>query len=189
MVITSNYCVIKEGDSYTRRVIEYVISDVYSPRYQPKYTFGHTFFDDWNEEQWYGFDNTMILAVQFYLKNGVIEQINGRKYYQLQNQTTDQFMGFAESFETRKKYDKKELLEDFMKRNPTHIKVESNTFTRWLKLHADYKIWRTLETHSGGINYIQFYEYSESVEETKEEATVETTVEATVKVKEQAAVA
>lgn len=178
VAITSNYGIIKPGESYTRRVIEFVIDNNFNPEYSPSKAFGHEFFKDWNEEQWHGFDNAMILAVQFYLKNGVVEQINGRKYYQLQNQTTKEFMTFACSLELKKRYDKKELLEDFMKQNPFQSEIESNTFTRWLKLYTQHKDWKTSETHSGNVNYIQFYVKKDEVEGTTGEATVEAAITA-----------
>ncbi len=118
----------------------------------------------------------MILAVQFYLKNGVIEQTNNRKYYQLQNQTTKEFMTFVCSLEMKKRYDKKELLEKFMNQNPRHIAIESNTFTRWLKLYAQYKNWKTSETHSGSVSYIQFSAENEVEEGTIGEATDEAVI-------------
>lgn len=173
VVITSNYCIIKPGGSYARRVIEFVIDNIFNPDYSPANAYGHEFFKDWNEEQWHGFDNTMILAVQFYLKNGVIEQTNGRKYYQLQNQTSEEFMTFANTLELKKRYDKSELLQDFMKHNPNHLEIESNSFTRWLKLYAQFKNWKNSETHSGNVNFIQFYVKKDEVEGTTEDATVE----------------
>ena len=182
LLITSNYCVVKEGDSYTRRVIEFVLDNTFNLKKTPRKTYGHEFFTDWDADQWHGFDNTMILAIQFYLKNGVVEQANGRKHYQLQNLTSDEFITFAGSFEMRKRYDKKELLENFLNQNPKHLKVENNTFTRWMKLYAQYKNWNTTESHSGNINYIQFYQEEEAVEGTTGEATEELKVEATEQV-------
>lgn len=176
VVITSNFCIIKQGDSYTRRVIELIIDNYFNLEITPTIEYGHVFFDEWNEIQWHSFDNTMILAVQFYLKNGVIEQINGRKYYQLQNQTTKEFITYAGSLQMKNRYDKKVLLEEFMQQNPRQIEMEGYTFTKWLKLYAQNKGWETSETHSGNVNYIQFYVKKEEVEGTTGEDTVEAVI-------------
>jgi hypothetical protein len=170
LIITSNYCVIKEGDSYTRRVIEFVLDNTFNLECTPVKAYGHVFFTDWDAVQWHEFDNTMILAIKFYLNNGVIEQEDGRKYYQLQNQTSDEFMTFAGSFQTQVSYEKRTKLQEFLENNPRHVRIESNTFTKWMKLYAQYKNWKTKESHSGDINYIQFFED----EEPEEEATDQT---------------
>jgi hypothetical protein len=167
LIITSNYCVSRDGDSYTRRIIEFVLDNTFNPEYTPINVYEHVFFVDWDVEQWHQFDNTMILAIQFYLKNGVIEQTDGRKYYQLQNLTTEEFMEFTKSFETLVKYDKKAKLQEFMEKHPKHPKIEGSTFTRWMKLYALYKDWAVKETHSGDINHIQFYIGEEPGDEVK----------------------
>jgi hypothetical protein len=168
VIITSNHCVIKEGNSYTRRVIEFVLDNIFNLEYTPSKVYNQVFFTDWNAKQWHEFDNTMILAIQTYLKNGVIEQTNGRKYYQLQNQTTEEFMEFAKSFELLVKYDKKAKLQEFHEKYPRHPRIESSSFTRWMKLYAQFKAWSVKETHSGDINQIQFYTGVEPKEASKE---------------------
>jgi hypothetical protein len=168
LIITSNYCIIKEGDSYARRTIEFVIDNVFNLDDTPVKAYGHVFFIDWNAEQWHEFDNTMILAIQTYLINGVTAQVDGRKYYQLQNETTEEFMEFAKTFELLTKYDKKAKLKEFHEKYPKHRRIESSSFTRWMKLYAQYKDWSVKETHSGDINQIQFYTGDDPQEEVKE---------------------
>jgi hypothetical protein len=109
----------------------------------------------------------MILAIQTYLKNGVIEQKDGRKYYQLQNLTTEEFMEFAKTFELLTKYEKRAKLQEFHEKYPKHPRIESSSFTRWMKLYAQYKNWSVKETHSGDINQIQFYTGEEPEEANK----------------------
>jgi hypothetical protein len=167
LIITSNYCIIKDGISHARRTIEFVIDNLFDLEYTPSKAYGHVFFTGWTTDQWHEFDNTMILAIQVYLKNGVIEQTDGRKYYQLQNQTTEEFMEFAKTLELLTKYDKKAKLQEFHEKYTKHPRIESSSFTRWFKLYAQYKNWSVKETHSGDINHIQFYTGDEPKDEVK----------------------
>ena len=77
-------------------------------------------------------------------------------------------MEYAKSLEILVKYDKKVKLQEFHEKYPKHPRIESSSFTRWMKLYAQYKNWQTKESHSGDINYILFYDG----EEPEEEATV-----------------
>lgn len=142
MAITSNKPIRVEGASDKRRIIEFELANFFSADYTPQEHFGHSFFSDWQSEEWNHFDNIMLACVQLYLKCGIVKTeavtLNERK---LQNETSIEFLEFMQDLnvEFDKWYDKAELLKSFLEDNPEQEKyVNKRRFTEWLCKYGKY---------------------------------------------------
>lgn len=146
IMISTNYTIKGTGSSYRDRMFEIEFADYYSDSRKPIDEFHHRFFDDWDEEEWMRFDNFMLECLQLYLDKGLIksQEINLSKR-KLIDATSVDFVEFAESsIEINKEYDLNTLFEGFKK----HIgfefdtwdkcSIKQNTFTKWLKVYAEF---------------------------------------------------
>jgi hypothetical protein len=73
LIITTNYMVGGVGGSFERRKFEVELSAFFNSNNTPLDVFGHLLFDDWDSLEWSRFDNFMINCIQYYLKNGLVE--------------------------------------------------------------------------------------------------------------------
>ena len=157
IILTSNYIVQGEGLSHSDRRIEFFVSDNFDPENTPLVHFGKRFFDEWTDEEYNQFYNTMVMAIQYYLENGIKEPILGRYYYILKNSAPYQFIDKCDAYLLpNERYDKAVLFEEFKKDIAEFETKVQNTFTSLLKRYADYQGWSVTESHSGGKNYITF---------------------------------
>ena len=72
ILITTNYVIKGTGGSHDARKFELELSSFFNANYSPKDYFGHTFFDDWDENEWARFDCYMIECLKKYLANGLM---------------------------------------------------------------------------------------------------------------------
>lgn len=157
IILTSNYIVQGGGTSYSHRQIEFFISVNFDAEHTPLDHFERRFFDQWDDTEYNQFFNTMIMAVQHYLKHGIVEPQLGRYYYILKNSAPEGFIDQCEFYFTvNDKYNKAELLVEFKKNNDKLETMTQYTFTGLLKQYADYKGWNVEEPHSGHDNFIIF---------------------------------
>jgi len=140
IVITSNFSIQGEGDSFKRRKEEYEISKYYSSEYSPVTEFGKNFFSDWNEFDWLLFDNLMVECIQTYFEYGLLQapKINIEKRKIIES-TNIHFFKFAEeNILIGTSYNKDGLYDEFY--NDFGSKdLSKNKFTLWLKKFAEYK--------------------------------------------------
>ena len=157
-VITSNHSLRGEGDSFNARQVTYVISNVFSGEFGPKDLIG-TLFENWSDEEWNRFFNTVAMCVQIYLKHGIIPQQMPVSWFILKSKSPE---GLIELFDaelvTARRYDKAALLADYREKLHALKLVEQHSFTTLLKKYAEYRGWEVSETHSGTVNYITFSE-------------------------------
>lgn len=73
-IITTNFLLrYDENDTSTnRRFIEYKIKPYYGIENTPKKEFGHTFFEDWDSDEWNRFYSFVFRCVKHYLTHGII---------------------------------------------------------------------------------------------------------------------
>ena len=70
-IITTNQVVKGFSGSFRRRQLNVDIYQHFNHSYTPEIEFGHTFFNDWNKDEWQKFDNFMLLCVHYYIFNGI----------------------------------------------------------------------------------------------------------------------
>jgi hypothetical protein len=153
LLITSNY-VVKGGggNAEKRRKVEYEVSTYFKNVLTPYEEFGHRLFDDWDEIEWVKFDNFMVKALQFYLKNGVIEppSIN-IDYNRLKLETSVDFIELMDNIIINHKLylkhgandvlliDKSKLFESFLNSKPNTAKrITPIIFKKWIDRYCNY---------------------------------------------------
>ncbi|MBN2596909.1 MAG: ATP-binding protein, partial [Marinifilaceae bacterium] len=102
VIISTNYAISGDSDSYRRRKFEFEVSATYNADYTPNERFGHMLFDDWSTTQWNYFYNTLLSCVKLYLSKGLLksEPIN-IQFTKIVNDTSEDFVEYAEeNFET-----------------------------------------------------------------------------------------
>ena len=157
IIFTSNYIVKGEGYSHEDRRIEFFISDFFIDKDGPKEHFGKRLFQDWNDDEYNQFHNTMVMAIQYYLKHGLVEPKLGRSYYLLKNSSPAGFIDKCKAYLLPgEKYVKSELFEEFKKDLPRLEYMSQYTFTSLLKKYADFEGWNVDEPHSNEVYYIMF---------------------------------
>ncbi|WP_034885971.1 primase-helicase family protein [Gillisia sp. JM1] len=142
--ITTNHMIRRpEGNSSSRRLSEYEVSDYYGAQRNPQDEFGHSLFYDWDEVQWELFDDFMIDCVQLFLQNGLISppKINIEKRKLLLEVGTELKEFLDEKMaQGQKKFHKKDTYDEFRKGGFISGKYlpMRNAFTRKVKKYMEY---------------------------------------------------
>lgn len=164
-LVSTNYVIKGRGASFEGRKIEFEFSDYYNLNHKPEHEFGHQFFHEWDEVEWNKLDNLMVHCVQYYLKNGLIDykKINVEKK-RLIIETAEEFASFCEDYLDsningciEKEFNKKGLFNTFLDNFPDfENKLWQRTFTKWLRIYADYKKLDSIEENRNSNCYIKF---------------------------------
>lgn len=142
--MTTNHMVRRpEGNSSSRRLHEYEVSDYYGAERNPKDEFGHSLFYDWDQLQWQLFDDFMIDCIQFYLQQGLIAppKINIEKRKLLLEVGVEIKEFLEEKIEQgQTKFHKKDTFDEFRKGGYLESRYvpQRNNFTRKIKKYMDY---------------------------------------------------
>lgn len=168
-ILSSNKTIKMDGASSRDRSIEFELAEHYNDKFQPRDEFGHWFFTDWSQDEWYKFDNFMMYCINYYLQKGLIQpkEINLRKR-KLIDQTCAEFIEFinAKEITANNKYSRDEWHNDFLASYPDlkedKFKKQMKTFTTYLKIYAaNNDKFDKLETgkhltRSNNINHVMF---------------------------------
>ncbi len=153
VLITSNY-VVKGGggNAERRRKVEYEVSTYFKNILTPLEEFGHRFFDDWDKEEWIKFDNFMVKAVQYFLKNGLIKpkSIN-IDFNRLKIETSPDFIEFMDNLISEPScfqkhsspdiltIDKNKLFQNFLDTKPNiQERISPITIKKWIDKYCEY---------------------------------------------------
>jgi hypothetical protein len=166
-LISSNTALNNSGSSDKRR--QYVVE--FSNHYSKKIITGneepiveehkgHFFSDSWSKNEWNLFYNWMLVAVSFYLKNGLADQplINLSKNRLLQTTEPD-FVAWVDdqSFITEKFYPTKIMYADYVSAyNLDSSKFPQKRFSKWIKQYASSVNWVYDSTRSNGTDSFIF---------------------------------
>jgi hypothetical protein len=99
IIITTNFTIEGDSDSFEDRQFNIIFSDYYTPHNKPEHKFGMLFWSDWDFEQWNLFYNLMAECVQLWLKYGKVEppsdRLTSRKLRQVMG---EEFLSWAELY-------------------------------------------------------------------------------------------
>lgn len=140
-IMLSNDRIKMDGGSFKRRLFKIELSDYFHHGYSPFDEFKHTFFSDWDKEQWIAFDVFMLNCSLEYFKNDCkLETIENKSSAEIQIEydTDPEFVLMANELKPNKEYDKKDFHKEFIA-NTNKIKITSNRLSRWMKRFAEYK--------------------------------------------------
>ena len=139
-MLSTNYVIDGQGDSFEDRTFQVEFADYYGPDYAPKDEFGRRFFDQWDREEWARFDNLMIECTRHYLQHGLVDydrvNVNQKR---LKQQTSPRFAEWILDFiELGTEYRKANVRESFRDSRPPNCEdVRDSTFGQWMKTFAD----------------------------------------------------
>lgn len=163
--LTTNYAINGDSSSHERRKIEFEVSSTYSATNTPRDKFGRNFFDEWDDNDWLMFYNTMFYFLSFYLTNGLVrsEPIN-IKTTKFVNVTNEEFAEFAaHQLRLDHRFDKKDLFGAFVFEYPEYRnKLTQREFTTWLREWAKFRDCDIAEPRSDSTRYVIFSEKSTS---------------------------
>jgi len=160
IIITTNYTVGGEGQSYKGRKIEFELSNYFNAAWGPAEKYGRLFFEDWGEQDWQQFYLFMMTCIQIYLQNGIIESLGVNiDLKRLLQEAGEDFIFFMnKNISLNQKYDKKEIFEMYVSKFPGQAGLTQRTFTSWIKLYATFHIYTITESHSNNIEYFMLSE-------------------------------
>lgn len=173
-VISTNYSIKGTGDSFYRRREEYEFAKYYSKGHRPVDEFGRNLFFDWNEEDWNLFDNYMILAIQTFLKHGLISSpSNNLEHKRFVDSVPDTFYDFiiTQNFIINLEYSYNTLFEQFKATDDSNMK--KNSFWKYLQIYAQYKGLNLTFRRSNGDKMVAFRPSEEPVIAEQEQSAVE----------------
>lgn len=152
VLISTNYTIQGQGESFEARLFELELSDYYNVRHTPKDDFDKLFFTEWNYEDWSAFDNFMLGCLEFYLKTGLIkaEEINLNKRKLIEG-TSWEFVQFMEAkkIETCGERNKDDFYNEF-EFQYDGLGIKKNKFTKWLRHYGEYLGVEYSERNSNG---------------------------------------
>jgi hypothetical protein len=170
LLVTSNY-VVKGGggNAEKRRKVEYEVSTYFKNILTPLEEFGHRLFDDWDKKEWLKFDSFMIKALQFYLKNGLIEpQSINIDFNRLKIETSVDFIDFMDNLicnsERYQKpsspdilvIDKNKLFDEFLKTKPNNAeRISLIILKKWIDRYCDYYQIKSNHYKSNGNVFVE----------------------------------
>ncbi len=160
IAITTNTAVGGSGNSFNRRQNIVELPDYFDGSRTVDQEFGHTFFDEWDEEEWNRFDNFMISCMQFYLQNGLSDFKKNYEKKKLITETSPESVEFFENeIQFDREYNKKVLYLKFLRLySLSEFDFKQVRFTKHMKkcgdAHPEVSIVQT--GHSGSYLYIEF---------------------------------
>jgi len=75
IVVSTNFNLKGNGGSFKRRIYTVELNQHYNDNYRPINDFEKRFFDEWDEKDWNQFFSFYFSCLQFYLKNGLTEEV------------------------------------------------------------------------------------------------------------------
>ncbi len=151
ILITTNYAMKGFDPSTLDREFVFEFSDHYNEQHKPIHEFKKNFFGPWNKEEWNSFDNFMIGCLRDFLEKGLVEYERINLFDKiLIESTSEDFVEFAEDLELDKKYDNKELFNEFTDTYTAYkTGFHQKTLTSWVKTFASIKGYKYLPKKSG----------------------------------------
>ncbi len=138
-LISTNYVIEGGGASFDDRAFEVEFSDHYGSEHCPQDDFGHRLLEEWDEQEWARFDNTMVACIQEYLQDGLVEyERQNVEYRRLKQNTCASFaMWAADSVEQGVEYAKDALYESFRDENAPDLNgLKRSQFWKWMGYYA-----------------------------------------------------
>jgi len=138
-LISTNYVIEGGGASFDDRTFEVEFADHYGVDHRPLDEFGHRLFEDWDEQGWARFDNTMVTCIQEYLRDGLVEyERENADYRRLKQNTCASFASWAlDAIVEDEALEKNGLYQSFRnKHEPDFEGLRKSTFGKWLAHYA-----------------------------------------------------
>ena len=144
VLISTNYAVGGDGNSFERRKWDIEFSQHYNKNRTPVDDFGRLLFDEWDEEEWTKFYNFMIDCLQYYLKFGLIKtdfkNVKERNFIKVTSFEFNEWIKSMSFNNDGSKYYKRDLFNAFISDYEDAKKfVTQKRFSMWLDKYFNYK--------------------------------------------------
>lgn len=160
ILISTNYTINSDGDSFKARMFEVELSGYFSANHTPIDEFGCMFFDDWDENEWARFDQYMINCLHFYLENGLVSydhiNLETRKFINLTSQEFYDFTNGTDKVPLNEDFNRNLVKDDFTKNYQDYLKhswFNERLFNKWIKHYASFIKANYKEVPKNGIRY------------------------------------
>ena len=152
VLITTNYAIAGDGNSFDRRKWEIEFSQYYKKTYTPQDEFGRLLFDDWDGPQWNNFYSYMIKSLQLFISKGLVKsEFNNLHIRQFIASTNFDFWDFIKEDRVAKneRINKQDKYHEFIEQYPDFkAKLKQRTFTSWIYKYANFIGAEISEGHS-----------------------------------------
>lgn len=159
VLITTNYAIAGDGNSFDRRKWEVEFAQHYRKTYTPQDEFGRLLFEEWDSLEWNNFYSYMIESLQLFIKNGLIKsEFNNLHIRQFIASTNFDFWDFVKEnkIPQNQRIDKSQKYEEFINDYPDFkAKLKQRTFSGWINKYGNFINAETIEGHSLNIRWIE----------------------------------
>jgi hypothetical protein len=143
IIITTNYTLGGVGGSFERRKWELEFSSYFSSKHTPLNEFGKMLFDEWCNDEWLKFYNYMLICLQMYLINGLVEHdyknLEVRKFIKETSYEFYEWINEEENITFNERMPKVGLYNSFIEEFPDLKKWLSNKkFAQWIESYAKF---------------------------------------------------
>jgi hypothetical protein len=167
ILITTNYAISGDGNSFDRRKWEIEFAQHYTKQRTPVDDFGRLLFDEWDEKEFNSFYSYMISCLQIYIKKGLISsEFNNLKVRQFIAKTTYDFYQWTEDkpLQTNTILYKSDKFEEFINDYPDFKKFLSRKrFTQWLEKYGEHMGYEVISGSALGARYITYKTNKEEI--------------------------
>ena len=140
IIITTNYVIDGAGASHDRRRHEIEFFQYFNGKRSPLTEYGRLLFDQWSELDWNRFDNYMMLNLQQFLNNGLINTISiNADIKRFIQQTSKDFYDWTNegNLVTDVRYYINEISQSFKNEYKQYDKLNSRTFVKWVTKYCE----------------------------------------------------
>ena len=163
IMISTNYAIKGEGNSFDRRKWDLEFSQYYSKNNTPEDEFGRLLFDDWGHDDWVKFDNYMVDCLMLYFQKGLITtEFNNLDTRRFIVQTDFSFYEWANeegNLPLNKRIYRSSKFNSYLEDNPDSKKYLTNRrFSFWVEKYGEFKNYRIFSGRDNTGRWVEFEE-------------------------------
>lgn len=159
VLITTNYAIAGDGNSFDRRKWEVEFAQHYKKTFTPQDEFGKLLFDEWDNKEWNNFYSYMIDCLQMFIKYGLLKsEFNNLHIRQFIASTNFDFWDFVKEkkIPLNERVDKQAKYSEFVDDYPDFkAKLKQRTFTGWINKYANFVGAELREGHSLNVRWVE----------------------------------
>jgi hypothetical protein len=159
VLITTNYAIAGDGNSFDRRKWEVEFAQHYKKAFTPQDEFGKLLFDEWTPKEWNNFYSYMIECLQIFIRDGLLKsEFNNLHIRQFIASTNFDFWDFVQQkkIPINERIDKQSKYTEFVDEYPDFkAKLKQRTFTGWINKYANFIGAEITEGHSLNVRWVQ----------------------------------
>jgi hypothetical protein len=149
ILISTNYAIKGEGNSFDRRKHDLEFTQHYSKNRTPEDEFGRLLFDDWGHKDWVKFDNYMVQCLRLYLDGGLVttdfNNLDIRRFIAATSFEFYEWVSEEDNLPLDNRIYKSSKFQQYLEDNPDSKKwLTIRRFSIWIDKYAQFKGYRIL---------------------------------------------